>query len=137
LFGWKRFLVLFFGGGIFSNLSAFLFYQNSGVLGASGAISALIFSYVILRPRAIGFFLGVPMRMWVMAFFWFITNLALLGRSNIAVEAHLFGALFGIIFGGLNRRRFFEKEEKKEEEYEVSEKEIEEWEEKYMKSRVS
>lgn len=132
LLGGKKFLTLFFVSGLFANLSTFIFYQNALVLGASGAISALIFSYLILKPKGVGFFFGVPMPMYLLAFFWILTNLILLGKTNIAVEAHLFGAFSGVVFGFLNKNVVAKEEKAEEEKVEVSEEEIDRWEEEHL-----
>lgn len=75
------------------------------------------------------------MRMYAILIFWLITNLLLIkAKTDIAAEAHLFGGFLGLLFGIWMRENYKEKrEEKKEEDVEISEREIERWEKTYMK----
>jgi membrane associated rhomboid family serine protease len=73
------------------------FYRS---LGASGAVSAILFAFIMLAPSAtIGFFF-VPMPailfgvLYLGFEFWADKN----GKGNIAHDAHISGALFGIVF---------------------------------------
>jgi membrane associated rhomboid family serine protease len=75
-------------------------YYNS--LGASGAISAVIFAYILLNPMdEMGVFPFPPI---IPAFIFgplllvFEYILAKRGGTGIAHDAHLAGALFGVIF---------------------------------------
>ena len=135
IIGWKDFLIVFFIGGIVANLSAFTFYQNSYVLGASGAISAIILALTVIKPKMIGLYFGVPMRMYLVAVLWILTNFLLISaKGNIAAAAHLFGGGFGLLAGfyfRLNKKYYKEKFEDKNKE-EISEEEIDRWEKEYM-----
>jgi len=76
-------------------------YQS---LGASGAISAVIFSYILLNPlQKIGIIflppqLGLPA--FVFGFLYLVVSSYLdkRGGGNINHSAHIFGALYGIAF---------------------------------------
>lgn len=130
--GTKRFLAIFFSSGVFANLSAFIFYPNTPVLGASGAVSGIVAAMATLRPRALGLFWGVPVPMWAAFLGWIATNLVGTAATggNIAFEAHLFGLASGLLFG-LYIRRTHPWSERSEDEDEV-EFDVEAWEEKYM-----
>jgi membrane associated rhomboid family serine protease len=72
-------------------------------LGASGAVSAVIFAGMILEPRTgVGliFIPGINIPGYIFAPLFLIIShfLAKKGRGNINHSAHIWGAIFGIIF---------------------------------------
>ena len=72
-------------------------------LGASGAVSAVIFAGMILEPRSgVGliFIPGVNIPGYIFAPLYLIIShyLSKRGRDNINHSAHIWGAIFGIIF---------------------------------------
>ncbi len=69
-------------------------------VGASGAVSAVLMAYMILNPlHLIGFFF-IPMPAFVGVFVFFLLEhfMNRSGKTNIAHDAHIWGALFGITF---------------------------------------
>lgn len=105
LVGQNNFLLIYFIGGLVGNL--FCFFPNPfiRVIGASGAIYALMGTLLILRPqiKVIIFPIFIPIPLWVAA----IIGLAigLLPGFNIAWQAHLGGVIVGLLAGLLLRRR--------------------------------
>ncbi|OGS80097.1 MAG: hypothetical protein A3D31_06515 [Candidatus Fluviicola riflensis] len=73
------------------------FYRS---LGASGAVSAILFAFIMLAPTATITFFIIPMPAIIFGVlylgfeFWADKN----GKGNIAHDAHISGALFGIVF---------------------------------------
>ena len=71
-------------------------------LGASGAVSAVIFAHIILRPTSgMGlFFIPVFVASFIFGILYLILSswMDRRGGGNINHSAHIFGALFGIIF---------------------------------------
>ncbi len=72
-------------------------------LGASGAVSAVIFAGMVLEPRSgIGliFIPGVNIPGYIFAPLYLIVShyLAKKGKDNINHSAHIWGAIFGIVF---------------------------------------
>jgi len=118
MLGHGRYLALYLGGAIASALVWFLFNPHSpdGIIGASGAIFALIAAIGMAAPRAqvtvyLLYVLPIRMRMGVLAvaicgveaaqivFHW---------MPEVAHSAHLGGAAFGVFFVAairLNSRR--------------------------------
>jgi membrane associated rhomboid family serine protease len=117
--GWKKFSVLFIVSGVIAglaqiglvfvlsspmvNLGLIGSTQASGVLGASGAIMAVMGVLTVLNPdlRVLLFFL-IPMPLWVLTIgyaawsaFGFILGLG----GNVAHIAHLAGLIIGFIYG--------------------------------------
>lgn len=98
--------------------------MTTPLVGASGAISAVLGSYIVLYPMArvlalipIGIFLmnaRVPayifLGIWAILQF-FSGTLAISGGvgSNVAYSAHIGGFLFGLLFAAAGRRKYLEK----------------------------
>lgn len=103
--GYLYFGALYLGGILASNVYALYKHRNNpyyNSLGASGAVSAVIFAYIILNPMdKMGFFPFPPIipafifgpLLLIMEYY-----LAKRGGTGIAHDAHIGGALFGIIF---------------------------------------
>ncbi len=83
-------------------------FQPDGTIplvGASGAISAVMGAYLVLYPTArivsifpLFFFMPIAVPAVVFLLLWFLGQFALAGAStNIAWEAHVAGFLFGIV----------------------------------------
>lgn len=140
---WATFLV----SAVSANLTAFIFYPGSPIIGASGGAMGLLSALAIYKPNKPGLALGVPLPMYMtLLAYMFINFIGITGSSSVAYEAHLFGLFTGAAFGLWLRkkdrkRKKREKEEKRnrrkgkevEEEIEDSWRErIRQWEEKYM-----
>jgi membrane associated rhomboid family serine protease len=71
-------------------------------LGASGAVSAVIFSGIILRPQLPIRFMFIPFDIpgYIFGILFLVLSayLAKRGKDNIGHVAHFFGAIFGIVF---------------------------------------
>lgn len=96
---------LYFLGGIFSTLIPF--YRNQDnihykSLGASGAVSAIIFAAIIWNPTMqLGLlFLPIPIPAYIFGPLYLLYEYWAdkKGKSGIAHDAHIGGALFGIIY---------------------------------------
>lgn len=107
-----RFLILFLLGGAFSNLAAVLTIGTPDrvIIGASGAVSAVIGAYLALFPRAklgvvvpLGLFLEfVKAPASLLIGIWALLQVifAYIGPAfgAVAWSAHIAGFLFGIVF---------------------------------------
>lgn len=68
-------------------------------LGASGAICAVLFSFILFQPKMmLGLFMIIPIPAWLFGilFLWYCTWAAKQARDSINHDAHLYGALFGL-----------------------------------------
>jgi|APHM01.1.fsa_nt_gi Uncharacterized membrane protein (homolog of Drosophila rhomboid) len=93
---WKTFLISAAG----ANLTAFIFYPNSVIIGASGGAMGLLSALTVYKPRQTGLALGVPAPMYVVLSIYILINSAgLTGQSQVAYEAHFFGLLAGAAIG--------------------------------------
>ena len=108
LVGERRFLVVYFLGGILGNV-VFMWLGSplSTAIGASGAVFAVAGALAVMRPKSTVFILPipVPVPLWVAVLGGF-----LIISPGIAWQAHLGGLVVGLISGFLFRRqvgRFF------------------------------
>ena len=130
----KTFLTTFLISALLANLTAFIFYPNTFILGASAGAMGLLAALAVYKPNQIGLGLGVPMPMWaVLIAYMFIDIVGIGGANSVANEAHLAGVLVGILTGYHLREE--DQSEDKEEDlgFENWEERIRTWEEKWMK----
>lgn len=90
---------------IISTVPDFFRHRNNyayRALGASGAVSAVIFSGIALEPMLpIRFFfipIDIPGYLFAIIFLALSTYLAKRGRDNIGHGAHITGAVFGLLY---------------------------------------
>lgn len=103
--GYFFFFLLYAGGILFSVLFDFKkhnenAYYNS--VGASGAVSAVVFSSIIMFPtsKLMLLFLPIPMPAILFGILYLIYSayMSKRGGDNIGHSAHFWGAVFGIVF---------------------------------------
>ncbi len=102
------FFLLYIGGMVFATLPSIIKHRNNSSyrsLGASGAVSAVVFSFIILDPTAgmgIIFLPGLSIPAFVFGILYLLAEnyMSKKGNTNIAHEAHIAGAIFGLIFLG-------------------------------------
>lgn len=68
-------------------------------VGASGAVSAVLFCFILLFPGSTIYVFFFPMPSWLFGILYLIGSwfMARQGRDNIGHDAHFFGAIFGIL----------------------------------------
>lgn len=68
-------------------------------LGASGAVSAVVFSYVLMNPWStlLVFFIPVPAIIFAVLYVGYSVWSGKRGNSNINHSAHLWGAAYGVV----------------------------------------
>ncbi|MDX2361297.1 MAG: rhomboid family intramembrane serine protease [Crocinitomicaceae bacterium] len=103
--GQLHFLILYVFGGLFAALIPYLRNQdnpNYRSLGASGAVSAVIFAAILWNPsmNLYLFFIpiGIPAYIFGPLYLAFEYYSHKKGNSGIAHDAHIGGALFGIVY---------------------------------------
>lgn len=75
-------------------------YRYSAV-GASGATSAMIFSYILFAPTSkiyLYFAIGIPAWLFGVLYLAYEYYMGKRQQDNIGHDAHFFGALFGVVF---------------------------------------
>jgi membrane associated rhomboid family serine protease len=91
-------------GIIVANIPSYIKNRNNSSyssLGASGAISAIVFTAIIVNPWAsiyLFFALKMPAVVYGVLFLGISAYMSRKGGGNINHDAHLWGALFGIVF---------------------------------------
>lgn len=104
ILGHWQFAVLYLAGMVMADIPSILkhkdhFWYNS--LGASGAISAVLFSYILFDPltRLMIFPLPIPIPAVIFAILYLVycAYAARNARDNINYDAHFYGALSGVI----------------------------------------
>lgn len=96
------FVLFYLGGLIFSILPSYLKHQNDhqwSSLGASGAVSAVLFSYILFQPwnKIYVFFIPMPAIIFAVLYIGYTIWSNQRNNSNINHSAHLWGAAYGII----------------------------------------
>ena len=107
------FVMLYFGALFVSCLPSYFKYHNDPgyqSLGASGAVSAVLFSFIIINPFArIGFIipmLSFPAVVWGIAYLAYEYYASKKQYDNISHDAHIMGAVYGVLFTILIRPTF-------------------------------
>ncbi len=112
--GYWVYFLLYFGGIAFSSLYSLIKYKdnpNYNSLGASGAVYAVVFASIIVNPEMQ---MGILFLPFYLPAYIFGPLLLLIeyfmskrGSSKIAHDAHISGAIFGIIFISVIHVDFF------------------------------
>lgn len=111
--GTLYFLMLYIGGIAFAALPSYKKHKNNSnyiSVGASGAVSAIVFSSVIFEPlNKIYLFAILPMPAIVFALMYLGYEYYASKRSNDGInhDAHFWGALFGAIFTTIIKPELF------------------------------
>lgn len=99
------FILLYVGGIIFSVLLDFARNKDNvyyNAVGASGAVSAVLFSSIFLHPTGTiyMFFVPIPIPsiLFGLAYLFYSAYMSKRGRDNIGHSAHFLGAIYGIVF---------------------------------------
>ncbi len=79
-------------------------------LGASGAVSAVLFSYILFAPWSLifVFFIPVPAIVYAVAYVGYSIWMDRRGGDNVNHSAHLWGAAYGVMFTLLLEPRVFQ-----------------------------
>jgi len=97
------FALFYVGGLIVSILPTYLknrHNSNYRSLGASGAVSAVLFAFILYAPwaRIYVYFLPVPAIVYAVLYVIYSVYMDQRGRGNINHSAHLWGAAYGVVF---------------------------------------
>jgi membrane associated rhomboid family serine protease len=97
------YLALYIGALIVSNIPTYLKHRNDydyRSLGASGAVSAVLFAFILMSPwqRIIVLVFPVPAIVYGAIFLVYSVYMSKRGGDHVNHDAHFYGALFGILF---------------------------------------
>ncbi|NOX86122.1 MAG: rhomboid family intramembrane serine protease [Chlorobi bacterium] len=103
--GYLFYFLLYLGGVIFSVLYDFGKHKNDpnyNAVGASGAVSAVLFSSILFYPTGGIYVFPIPFSIpaWLFGILYLVYSayMGKRGQDNVGHDAHFFGALFGIVF---------------------------------------
>lgn len=99
------FILLYFLGIIFSTIYSLYKHKDNpyyNAVGASGGVSAILFSYIIFDPfgKIYIFFIpiGIPSFIFGILYLVYSAYMSKKNVDNIGHDAHFWGAVFGLIF---------------------------------------
>ena len=97
------YVILYFSALIVSQIPSYLKNKNSYYyrsLGASGAVSAIVFSMILLMPWSTLYVFIIPVPAIIYAIFYlgYSIYMSKKGGDSINHDAHIWGAIFGIVF---------------------------------------
>ncbi len=102
--GSVNFLLIYFLSMILSSIPTVIKHKDNheyGSVGASGAISGILFSFILLSPSSgiMIFPLPIPMPAWFFGILYLLWSYfaAKRAKDNINHDAHFYGALTGIV----------------------------------------
>ncbi|MEY2938191.1 MAG: hypothetical protein RL062_780 [Bacteroidota bacterium] len=107
------FVLIYFLGAVIATLPSLKKYRHQYAyrsVGASGAVSAIMMAFMILFPTMdVGFLMLIPMPAWIgaLVFLGLEHYFSKKGQGPIAHDAHIYGALGGILIIGLWDYHFY------------------------------
>jgi len=102
--GSAAYLALYFSALIITNIPAYLKHkddENYRSLGASGAVSAVLFAAILFNPWSPVYLYGalrIPSVLFAVLYIIYCIYAGRRNSDNINHDAHLWGAIYGIIF---------------------------------------
>ena len=117
IFGGKAllyFILLYVGGVFISVIPSFEKQKHNPyytAVGASGAVSAVLFSSILMFPQGeiIFLMLPIPIPAYIFGIIYLVYSwyMARRGNDNIGHDVHFWGAIFGFVFTGLLKPSLF------------------------------
>lgn len=98
------FIILYLGGILGSNIWSLIKHQNDyyyNAVGASGAVSAVLFTFIFLDPWEMLYLFAIipiPGIIFGAGYLIYSYQMSKRGSDNIAHDAHFLGAVFGFVF---------------------------------------
>jgi membrane associated rhomboid family serine protease len=98
-----HFMAMYFGGIVFSSISDVIKHRDSqhyASLGASGAVSAVIFFSILLNPWTLiyVFFIPCPGIVFGALYLVYSNYMSKKGGDMINHDAHFYGSIFGLLY---------------------------------------
>lgn len=98
------YLLLYFGSIVFSNAWALYKHRNNyyyNAVGASGAVSAILFTFIFFDPWRPLYLMGIvriPGILFALGYLFYSYLMSKKQQDNIAHDAHFLGALYGFFY---------------------------------------
>ncbi len=99
--GRLMFLFLYFSAIVVASVGSYFkhrYNSSYAAVGASGATSALVFSYILFAPWQWFIFPPLPAILFGVAYLWYSSYMERRGMDNIGHNAHFWGAIYGAVF---------------------------------------
>jgi membrane associated rhomboid family serine protease len=99
-----HFLIIYFGSMVFATLTTVVKHRDNYAyrgVGASGAVSAVMFACIFFNPWSKLLFLGiipVPGIIFAVLYLVYCSYMSRNANDNINHDAHLYGAIFGFAY---------------------------------------
>lgn len=100
-----HFIALYFSALVASSIPSFLLHRNNpsyATIGASGAVEAILFSYIFVFPteKLIFLLLPIPIPAWLFGILFLAYSIYAGQRDSMKInhEAHIAGAIWGILY---------------------------------------
>ncbi len=109
------FVLLYFGGILASNIWSLAKNRNNyyyNAVGASGAVSAVLFASIFFDPWNLLYFFAIipiPGIIFAIGYLFYSYYMSKKKNDNVAHDAHFLGAVFGFIFPILLKPSLFDK----------------------------
>lgn len=108
------YILLYLGGIIFSNIYALIkqhknYFYNA--VGASGAVSAVLFAAIFFNPWNMIYFFGIlpiPGIVFALLYLVYSYQMSQKKKDNVAHDAHFLGAVYGFVFPIILNPQLFE-----------------------------
>ena len=103
----ESFPLLYFGALLIATIPALTKHKDNAKyrsLGASGAVSAVLMAFIVAHPThtlLLFFVIPVPAILAGALFFMYERHMQKNGGTGIAHDAHIYGALFGLLFSAI------------------------------------
>ena len=98
------YLLLYFGGAIIASIRSYLKHKHNPwykAVGASGAVSAVLFTSIFLSPLEKVYFYGIlpiPGILFGILYLSYSSYMGKKANDNINHDAHFWGAIYGFVF---------------------------------------
>jgi membrane associated rhomboid family serine protease len=102
--GTVHYLILYFSSIVIASLPTIIKHKNNPdylAVGASGAVSAIVFTYIFFAPlQKIYFYMVLPIPGIVFGILYLVYSsvMSRRGKDNINHSAHFWGAVFGFVY---------------------------------------
>lgn len=95
------YILMYVLGIIASSVPSYFKHKNNytySALGASGAVSGVVFIYIFFAPWQMFLFPPLPAILYGVLFLWYSNYMSKRSLDNIGHDAHFWGAVFGFVF---------------------------------------
>ncbi|MDR0414638.1 MAG: rhomboid family intramembrane serine protease [Prevotellaceae bacterium] len=99
-----HYAVLYFGGMVIATISTIAKYKDTydySAVGASGAVSAVLFSFIFFQPWSRLYLMGIipiPGIIFGPLYLWYSSYMGRRAADNVNHDAHFYGAIFGFLY---------------------------------------